>query len=231
MESWNLLKKRTTFVLFFPLLMLLACNQLGQAISGNGPDNQQIQIGGRQLLPGKIQCEYYDLGGEGIAFHDVDSLNRGSGNLNKGDDFLSTFRLEEAVDVSFTKFHDAIDNSEFNLVQPEEGSLYVGWTEPGEWLKYTVEVQETGVYEVGIMYTANGKGQISLAVDEQDATGPIELVSTHVAAETIPWRQWHHWNYLPKIAEMKLTQGEHVLTLHTVAIGQMNYDYLSFRIK
>jgi hypothetical protein len=33
-------------------------------------------------IPGKIQCEFYDQGGEGIAYHDSNSINNGSGKLN-----------------------------------------------------------------------------------------------------------------------------------------------------
>jgi hypothetical protein len=29
-----------------------------------------------------VQCALYDLGGEGIAYHDTDALNNGSGKLN-----------------------------------------------------------------------------------------------------------------------------------------------------
>ena len=42
------------------------------------------------------------------------------------------------VDISSTKFHDSIDNSPYNVVQPPENKLYVGWTEPGEWFNLTV---------------------------------------------------------------------------------------------
>jgi hypothetical protein len=35
-----------------------------------------------QVIPGKLQCEFYDTGGEGIAYHDLDSVNGGSGRLN-----------------------------------------------------------------------------------------------------------------------------------------------------
>jgi lipocalin len=34
---------------------------------------------GAQKIPGKVQCAYYDRGGEGIAYHDSDSKNSGSG--------------------------------------------------------------------------------------------------------------------------------------------------------
>ena len=38
--------------------------------------------GGAQAIPGKVLCAYYDLGGEGAAYHDSDYKNNGSGALN-----------------------------------------------------------------------------------------------------------------------------------------------------
>lgn len=53
---------------------------------------------------------------------------------------MNQFRMDEGVDISYTKFHDQIDNSPYDLVQPPENQLYVGWTEPGEWFNVTVQV-------------------------------------------------------------------------------------------
>jgi len=184
-----------------------------------------------QAIPGRIQCEFFDLGGEGIAYHESDTVNRGSGGLNKGADYLSTFRMMEAVDISYTKFYNNADNSAYNLVQPEENQLYVGWTEPGEWIKYTVNVITAGTYEVGIMYTANMPGQISLSSNDQDVSNTLNIPSTYHEEDTIKWRQWHHWNYIENLGEVRLDSGIQVLTLHTVAKGQMNYDYLDFKLK
>lgn len=186
---------------------------------------------GIQIIPGRIQCEYYNLGGAGIAYHDSDSSNNGSGRLNKGEDYLSTFRKDEGVDISFTKFHNSIDNSLYNLVEPEEGQLYVGWTEPGEWIKYTVDVQTPGIYQLALMYTANNDGQISIAIEDQDISGPLNVRSTYDAADNINWRQWHHWNREKNLGEVVLKEGIQTLTLHTVTRGQMNYDYLEFTLK
>src|SRR5271170_4651835 len=94
--------------------------------------------GGAQTIPGRVECAYYDLGGEGVAYHDTTEKNEGSGGLNPVDgSYLNEFRMHEAVDTSYTKFHDAIDNNPYNLVQPPEGQLYVGWTEPSEWFNLT----------------------------------------------------------------------------------------------
>ncbi len=213
---------------------ILLCMILMTSCEKNGyqgfPYSDSIYPGVPQTIPGKIQCEYYDKGGEGIAFHDMDSLNHGSGNLNKGTDYLNTFRIHEAVDISFTKFHDAIDNSAYNIVEPDEDQLYVGWTEPGEWTKYSVDVLKTGIYQVGIMYTANTDSQVSLSINDKNVTGPIDILSTFDVEDTVGWRQWHHWNYMNNIAELELIEGVQTLTLHTVTKGQMNYDFLEFTL-
>ena len=36
-----------------------------------------------QTIPGKLECEKYDFGGEGIAYHDKDSINTGAHALDK----------------------------------------------------------------------------------------------------------------------------------------------------
>lgn len=186
---------------------------------------------GAQTIPGKIQCEYFDFGGEGIAYHDLDIVNSGSGNLNKqNNNYLHEFRMDESVDISYTK-PNQIDNNAFNFIQPEMNQLYVGWTEPGEWLNYTINVQTKGIYKIGLMYTSNGEGQISLSINSNDITGPIDILSTNVSEDTLDWRQWHHWNYLDSIAEVKLKKGLQILTIHTISNGNMNYDYLLFTLK
>src|SRR5260221_7371911 len=60
---------------------------------------------GAQKIPGKVFCAYYDLGGEGVAYHDSDAVNNGSGKLNPRDgSYLNEFRMSEGVDTSYTKF-------------------------------------------------------------------------------------------------------------------------------
>jgi hypothetical protein len=61
--------------------------------------------GGAQKIPGQVLCAYYDLGGEGVAYHDSDPQNHGSGELNPADGtYLNEFRIHEGVDTtrSFT---------------------------------------------------------------------------------------------------------------------------------
>ena len=182
----------------------------------------------KQSIPGKIECEWYDTGGESVAYHDTDSINNGSGKLNPANgNPLNEFRMHEGPDISYTKTGN-IDNNPYNLSEPELNQLYVGWTKPGEWLNYTVIVTKTGWYRLSLKYTANGDGAIALDIDEEPVAGPLKITSTHNDADTVAWRQWHHWNQLKAFASIRISRGTHLLTLHVVENGNMNFDYLEF---
>ena len=182
-----------------------------------------------QKIPGRVECAYYDLGGEGIAYHDTDAKNNGSGALNPADGtYLNQFRMNEGVDTSYTKFHDEIDNNPYGKVLPPENLLYVGWTEPGEWFKITVEVAQAGVYSADLLYTSNRGGTISVDVNGKTGT-PVTIQSTFNAADPIAWRQWHHWNIAPDLVNLRLPQGRSVLTVHILSGGNMNLAYFDFK--
>jgi hypothetical protein len=186
--------------------------------------------GGPQKIPGMVQCAYYDRGGEGIAYHDSDAKNNGSGALNPADGtYLNEFRMNESVDISYTKFHDEIDNSQYNVVQPPENQLYVGWTEPGEWFNLTVESDHAGIYSADLLYTSRLGGTISLDVNGEPATAVMTVPSTFNDADPIAWRQWHHWNLARKIAEIHLPAGKSVITIHILSEGNMNLAYFDFK--
>jgi hypothetical protein len=185
-----------------------------------------------QRIPGKVYCAYYDSGGEGVAYHDTDAKNNGSGALNPADgSYLNEFRINEGVDISYTKFgrNPQIDDTGYDKVQPPSNMFYVGWTAPGEWFNVTVNVEKTGWYSADLLYTSNRGGTIALDVNGQAAAGPLTIESTFDAADPVAWRQWHHWNLARGIARVKLAKGRNVLTVHVLTEGQMNLGYFDFR--
>jgi Carbohydrate binding module (family 6) len=196
------------------------------------PFHDSVYHGGPQIIPGRVQCAYYDLGGEGIAYHDADAKNNGSGVLNPADgSYLNQFRMDEGVDTSYTKFHDQIDNNPYSLVPPPEGQLYVGWTEPGEWLNMTVKVERAGLYSIDLLYTSNRGGEIAFDLNGKKLTDRLNIVSTYNPADPIAWRQWHHWNVMKDFATVRLPKGVNVLTLRILSQGNMNFAYLDFKPK
>lgn len=188
--------------------------------------------GGPQAIPGKVFPAYYDLGGEGVAYHDSDAKNNGSGALNPANGtYLNEFRMNEGVDTSYTKFNldPKIDDNPYDKVVPPANLLYVGWTVPGEWFNMTVQVAEAGDYVADLLYTSNRGGTISLDVDGEPATGPLTIASTYEVADPLAWRQWHHWNMAPALAKLHLPAGKNVLTVHILTEGQMNLAVFDFK--
>src|SRR5271170_633898 len=70
------------------LLVLVACVAALSSSKSNltnykgRPFQDSHYRGGAQKIPGRVECAYYDLGGERVAYHDLDAKNSGSGNLN-----------------------------------------------------------------------------------------------------------------------------------------------------
>ncbi len=189
--------------------------------------------GGQQKVPGRVLCAYYDLGGEGVAYHDTDPQNHGSGELNPADgSYLNEFRMHEGVDTSYTKFHrqpTLIDDNPFNKVVPPAGLFYVGWTVPGEWFNITVDAAKAGTYGADLLYTSNHGGTISIDVNGNDATGSLQIPTTYDAADPVAWRQWHHWNLASQLFKVTLRKGRNVLTVHILTEGNMNFAYFDFK--
>ena len=165
---------------------------------------------GMPNIPGIVQCALYDLGGEGVAYHDTDPTNNGSGKLNleKGhqrahaNEYIWSFRKDEGVDLSFVK--DWADLNHTNLVSPHVNQLYIGWTENGEWVNYTVHVARPGTYRIKALYSF------------QTNTVTFDLNGKLAATcrLPVPTADYHRWN-LAEIGTLRFPQaGPQLLTFH-----------------
>lgn len=209
-------------------LLLGLCALLVPARAGQ-PYRDAAHSGGPQKIPGAVFCAYFDEGGEGVAYHDTDAVNSGSGKLNPANgSYLNEFRMHGGLDTSYTKQVPDLE-SPCNKVVPPPGLLYVGWNEPGEWFNLTVEVAEAGTYTADLLYTANRDATISLEVNGGKPV-PFLLTSTFDPAETIAWRQWHHWNVLRDRVTLTLPKGVSVLKVRIVSGGNCNLATLAFRL-
>lgn len=189
--------------------------------------------GRAQSIPGRVELASYDLGGEGVAYHDSDPQNHGSGELNPANgSYLNEFRLRDGVDISYTKFGNrpyAIDDTPFDKDIPPADQLYVGWTEVGEWLNFTVNVARAGTYSADLLYTSNRGGTLSIDVNGADAAGQLDIPSTYDQADPMAWRQWHHWRIQHGLVTLRLAAGRNVLTVRVTGGGNMNLAYLDFK--
>ncbi len=135
-------------------------------------------------VPGIIEAENFDNGGEGIAYHDIDAGNNGA-----------TYR---STDVDVRAVNTASNgNDVFNAY-------------PGEWLKYTVNVQTTGIYDVGASVASEVEGgTFHIEVDGTDVTGSLKAPTTG---------SWYAFQYVGKTG-VSLTAGTHVLRLSLDTAG------------
>jgi hypothetical protein len=139
--------------------------------TGNTPFN-----GTPAAVPGRIEAENFDDGGQGIAFNDTTTANSGG-----------AYRVT-AVDLQATT--------------DTGGGFNLGWTRPGEWLKYTVNVAAAGTYQLQTRVAITAAGAtFRVEVDGVDQTGAIAVPNTG---------GWQTWQTIttPGVA---LTAGTHVL--------------------
>lgn len=145
--------------------------------------DEQTPYGGTPFrIPGSIPAYFFDNGGEGVAYHDADAGNRGG--LGRATD----------VDLDSRGYHYA----------------YVGWTEAGEWLEYTVNVQQSGNYIVEAIVASDGQGgAFHIELDGVDRTGPIVVPNTG---------DWRNFVAIAK-TEIHLDAGMRVMRIALDSIG------------
>lgn len=146
----------------------------------------------------------YDLGRSGIAYHDADSGNYWVSTQKRTSWNRGVQYRNDGVDIG------ACTDSTTN-------GFCIGWTEAGEWLQYTVNVQHAGNYVARVRTRStdrNVPGSISWYIDEKKATGDIELTSI---GDTKLWNT-------TEIKNINLKAGENRLRIFIVQGGfEMNW--------
>lgn len=130
--------------------------------------------------------------------------------------------------IGFGGFDASHYNAKGEKLKP--GGYYVGWTDAGDWWKYTVKVNEAGTYDFGgHMAAGNGAGaKISVTFTPVNPAGaPIAsgVIDVPTSVGLVPGVETYHvWQDLPKLAQIKLTPGLYVMTVKIEAVGGMNLD-------
>lgn len=176
-----------------------------------------------QQIPGRVECSLYDLGGEGVAYHDTDPTNNGNGKLNlqprhqrpDSSPEIWGFRANEGVDLSYTK--DFADfKHEQNLFVPDKNQLYIGWAANGEWCNYTVNVKAAGRYRITALY-GSAANEMVFVVDGK---------KTFTARFPVATGSMHKWNKA-EVGTIEFDRpGLHLLTLRYNAGN--NFAYFEF---
>ncbi|MCE7992884.1 MAG: carbohydrate-binding protein [Roseivirga sp.] len=150
-------------------------------------------------IPGTIEAGHYDKfeggNGQGISYSDVSANNEGD------------YRTDEGADVAF--------------ITAEGATL--GWISGGEWVEYTVNVKDPGLYDMSFRYASdnqNGGGPFQLELDGQVISDPIAVASTD---------GWNNWETLT-VSDLPFAGGDHILRL-VFENGEFNLGKMTFELK
>lgn len=138
----------------------------------------------------------FDMGGKNVAFFDNSSGNSGG----------STYRS---------------DGGDTNSADVDiEGAGNIGYTASGEWLLYTVDVQDAGTYSVVVSASGND-GTCYVEVDGVNVTGDLTLNATPGG--------WG--DYQPNAPfELELTEGMHKIKFY-MSNAAYNINFWTFTYK
>ena len=159
----------------------------------------QLPYGGTPwAIPGVIEAGKFDTfeggSGQNIAYFDLSPGNSGD------------FRKDESVDAA---------------MNTTEGAT-VGWIDAGEWLEYSVNVAQSGVYSFAFRYAsgnAAGGGPFKLMLNGQ-------LISSDITVPSTSSTVWTIWA-TKTVGNIPLTAGNHVLRIN-FSHGEFNLGRMTF---
>mgnify|MGYP003335559566 FL=1 len=155
------------------------------------PYNDELNI-----IPGTIEAGHYDYFegglGQNITYLDLTQNNNGD------------FRPNEYVDS--------------NIVENEGAT--VGWISAGEWLEYSIKVEESAYYNLEYRFASdnpNGGGPFNIAIDDK------------VITENFPVSTTDSWDEFQSktINDIPIQKGEHILKINFLN-GEFNLGKLIF---
>ncbi len=150
-------------------------------------------------VPGRIYAVNYDMGQLGKAYRDNDYEKNNGTSMNSWNSGSALRNDGVDIEVCTDSYSNGYD---------------VGWIESGEFLNYTINVVETGMYNLNMRIAGNNSGgKILFRVDNQNVTGFIDVPVTG---------GWNSWKTISDTSNIELTAGSHLL--------QMNFYFGGFNV-
>ena len=111
------------------------------------------------IIPGKLECENYKTGGDGVAYHDTDAVNEKGAYRSDGVD------IEVCTDA--------------------DGGYNIAAIQSGEWLAYSLNVQQSGTYNMVVRVASSGTGgTFHITFDGINKSGTLTV------PDTGGWQNW-----------------------------------------
>jgi hypothetical protein len=141
-------------------------------------------------IPGTIQVEDFDNGGPNVAYYDSSPENLGG-----------AYRLTESIDLQIAT----------------EAGANIGWSEPGEWTKYSVNVMTAGIYSL----------QARLSSQNATSSFRVEMDGVTIATITVPNTGGYQTWQTVTIPNINLSAGLKMMRIYFIT-GGFNINYLAF---
>lgn len=152
-------------------------------------------------LPGTVQAEDFDKGGDGVTYHDANSNKEGD---------ASSYRSDcEGVDI--------VNGN---------GGKAIGYTSTDEWLEYTVNVTKAGYYTYEAVASSGTTGS-GFRLDLSDYDGLTRLTENISVPQTAS-SDWSVYKTLTGRTLIPLKEGDQVIRL-TITGSSCNIDKINFK--
>lgn len=152
-------------------------------------------------LPGTVQAEDFDKGGDGVTYHDANSNKEGD---------ASSYRSDcEGVDI--------VNGN---------GGKAIGYTSTDEWLEYTVNVTQAGYYTYEAVASSGTTGS-GFRLDLSDFDGLTRLTENISVPQTAS-NDWGTYKTLTGRTLIPLKEGDQVIRL-TITGSSCNIDKINFK--
>ena len=162
----------------------------------------------KHVIPGVVYLSDYDLGTNGIAYSDVNYANY---TLSTGEDY-------EPWNSGWTYRNDGVDIQE-STDNVNSNGYQIGYTKDKEWLKYTVEIAETGFYNINFRFATPQSGaKVKLFINDLDIAGKVNLGNSGGWSNFV-----NHY-----IENSYLVAGTHVLKVQVDGNSEFNMSSIQF---
>ena len=158
------------------------------------------------IIPGTIYASNYDLGNDGIAYSDK---------------YSATYHIDtdnfQAWNQGWSYRNDGVDIESNN--DSDSNGYHISFVDDGEWMIYTIDVQQSGFYNVVTRYSSQESGGLlNLTIDEIPIAQNIELFNTGGFN-----------NYINNLTtDIYLEAGIHKLKVKIVGDGYFHFTSLTF---
>jgi hypothetical protein len=206
-----------------------------------GPQLPPGTKGGPYAIPGRLDFVNYDLGGDGVGYHQSEHAQRGGAGYRI--DMPPTATLSLTSDCISNGGGPPCQNVWYDTSPTLDGTVYptpttadfsVGAVHVGDWFNFTVNVETTGTYSLSSTWATGsgppggegGNGDMGLSVF---SNGTKLATWSAVFPNFNMYADYHHWRAYPSFATVTLTAGPQVIQIESEATA-LQLDYVQFSL-